>query len=206
MGKNSVCILDYGSGNVKSVYNIFNYLGYDVIISNEKKTIKDSSHLVLPGVGAFGPSMEKIMTKIPFDVLENQVLVSGKPFLGICLGMQVLSDEGTEFGTFDGFGWISGTVDLLQTNGLSLPHIGWNEVSKNMDCELFNGLDELNDFYFVHSYVFNVTHQENVAAISNYGSDFTSVVKKDNIFGMQFHPEKSQQAGQNLINNFMSIK
>lgn len=206
MNEKNVCILDYGSGNVKSVYNVFKYLGFDADISNEKRVIKNASHIVLPGVGAYGPSMEKIHRKIPFDVLENQVLVSGKPFLGICLGMQVLSDKGTEFGSFDGFGWIGGTVDLLESNALSLPHIGWNEVNKTIDCELLNGVEELSDFYFVHSYVFNVKNQENIAATSYYGSEFTSVVKKENIYGMQFHPEKSQQAGQNLINNFMSIK
>lgn len=205
MNKKLVCILDYGSGNVKSVYNIFNFLNYDVVVSNNKKIIKDCSHIVLPGVGAFGLSMKKILEKIPIDVLENEVLEKGKPFLGICLGMQVLADEGNEFGKHKGLGWIEGSVDLLKVKDLSIPHIGWNEVKMMNNNKLLNKLNDINDFYFVHSYAFNPLNKNHIGSITSYGLEFVSSVQKNNIFGVQFHPEKSQKAGQLLINNFMMI-
>lgn len=206
MNKKLVCILDYGSGNVKSVYNMFSFLNYEVVISNDKKIIKDCSHIVLPGVGAFGLSMKKILQLIPFDILENEVLVKGKPFLGICLGMQVLADEGNEFGNHKGFGWIGGSIDLLKVKDLSIPHIGWNEVNiYNSNNKLLNGLNEINDFYFVHSYVFNPSDKNHIGSVTNYGNDFVSSVNKDNIFGVQFHPEKSHSFGLELIKCFVEL-
>ena len=205
MSKSSVCILDYGSGNVKSVYNIFNFLGYNVTISNKKNIIKDCTHIVLPGVGAFESSMEKIKNLIPFDTLENQVIKNGKPFLGICLGMQVLATHGTEFKKCDGFGWIDGSVDLIKTDNQPVPHIGWNEVKNVNNNNLLVGLETINDFYFVHSYVFNPHKNSNIGGITTYENDFVSCVQKNNIYGVQFHPEKSQKAGQLLIKNFMNI-
>lgn len=205
MNKSSVCILDYGSGNVKSVYNIFDFLGYNVTISNKKNMIKDCTHIVLPGVGAFESSMEKIKNLIPFDTLENQVINNGKPFLGICLGMQVLATYGTEFKKCDGFGWIDGSVDLMETSSQPIPHVGWNEVKNVNNNNLLVGLETINDFYFVHSYVFNTHKNSNIGGITTYENDFVSCVQKNNIYGVQFHPEKSQKAGQLLINNFMNI-
>ena len=128
MGNKSVCILNYGSGNVKSVFNVLNFLGYSPQISNDSDKIKNSSHIILPGVGAFGASMQKIMTRIPYDILEQEVVQKGKPFLGICVGLQVLADKGLEFGEHNGFGWIPGIVDKIETKNLPLPHIGWNYI------------------------------------------------------------------------------
>lgn len=203
MGNKSVCLLNYGSGNVKSVFNILAFLGYDVKISNKAEDIKNSSHIILPGVGAFGASIEKIMKTIPFDVLENEVLQKGKPFLGICVGMQVLADKGFEFGEHKGFGWISGTVDKIDSKELPSLHIGWNDISVKKDTPLLKGLNDLNDFYFVHSYVFDVNDKDCIVAQTEYGSTFTSMLAKNNIFGIQFHPEKSQKAGQLIFKNFV---
>ena len=203
MNSKSVCLLDYGSGNVKSVYNIISYLGYNVKISNSEKDIKNSTHIILPGVGAFGASMKKIKNTIPFDVLENEVIKKGKPFLGICVGMQVLADKGLEFGEHKGFGWIPGIVNKLDTKDLPTLHIGWNEINVTKEIPLLKGLNENKDFYFVHSYVFNTKNQDCIVAQTEYGINFTSILLKDNIIGIQFHPEKSQKAGQLIFKNFI---
>lgn len=203
MSSPNICILDYGSGNVKSVFNILKHLGHEVVISNEKSVIKNSSHLILPGVGAFGSAMEKINNKIPLDCLEDQVLTCGKPFLGICVGMQVLADEGNEFKKTEGLGWISGSVNKLESYNLPLPHVGWNDLIVDKSSNIFDKLKDHKDFYFLHSYAFDVQNNQNILAYSDYGANFVSVVNKDNIFGFQFHPEKSQRAGQIMINNFL---
>ena len=203
MNNKSICLLDYGSGNVKSVYNILDFLGYKVKISNTSEDIKNSTHIILPGVGAFGASMKKIMDTIPFDVLENEVLDKGKPFLGICVGMQVLADKGLEFGEHKGFGWIPGTVNKIDSKGLPTLHIGWNNIKVRRETPLLDGLNDNKDFYFVHSYVFDVQDQDCIVAQTEYGCNFTSILSKDNILGIQFHPEKSQKAGQLIFKNFI---
>ena len=197
MLKKKVCILDYGSGNT--------YLKCDVIVSNQEIDILKCTHLILPGVGAFGASMNRIKDRIPLKILENEVIKSEKPFLGICIGMQILADKGFEFGENDGLGWISGKVEKLDSNGLPLPHVGWNDVRAKRESELVTGLNENHDFYFVNSYAFKADNNENVLAETEYGSWFTSIIQKDNIFGVQFHPEKSQRAGQLLLKNFLCL-
>ena len=204
MLKQSACILDYGSGNVRSVYNMLKYLNFEAVVSNEKKDIQNCSHVILPGVGAFGASMENIIREIPLNLLENEILTKGKPFLGICVGMQVLAEEGHEFGVHKGLGWIPGVVKKLDSKGLPLPQIGWNDLIIEKSNILLNDLEEFRDFYFVHSFVFDVSDDKHVIAKTEYGIPFTSVVCKDNIFGIQFHPEKSQKAGQLLLKNFLS--
>lgn len=205
MSNKLVCILDYGSGNVRSVENVIKHLGYEVVVSNGKDNIVNCSHLILPGVGSFSASMRKIENTIPFDILEDQVLRSGKPFLGICVGMQVLGDYGFEFEKCKGFGWIPGTVEKLRVTGSTLPHIGWNDIIIKNNVSLFRNLKEFRDFYFVHSYHLKVKDQKNVLALTEYDELFNSIVSKDNIFGFQFHPEKSQKAGQLLLNNFIQL-
>jgi len=199
-----VCILDYGSGNVNSVYNLVSFLGYDVIVSNERIEIESASHIILPGVGSFGAAMEKITTQIPLKVLENEVFNNRKLFLGICVGMQVLLEKGYEHGEKDGLGWIPGTVEKLQVKNLPLPHIGWNDIIIRKDSDLFSDLGDIKDFYFVHSYAIK-TDENFVLTETNYGSNFYSSINKENIYGVQFHPEKSQKAGQKLIQNFLTI-
>tara|TARA_B110000003_G_C16641072_1_gene530218 strand:+ start:114 stop:734 length:621 start_codon:yes stop_codon:yes gene_type:complete len=205
MNNKSVCLLDYGSGNVKSVYNILNFLGYNVIISNKSTDIINCTHLILPGVGAFGTSMNKITDKIPFDILESEVINNGKPFLGICVGMQVLADKGFEFGEHSGFGWIGGVVKKINSEDLPSIHIGWNDLEIKKESPLLKGLENVKDFYFVHSYIFDVECQDSIVAQTNYANNFPSVISKDNIYGVQFHPEKSQKAGQLIFKNFMNI-
>lgn len=203
-----VCILDYGSGNVKSVFNMISTLTDDVTISNNTSDIKNASHLILPGVGAFGASMKKINENIPVDELANEVLNTKKPFLGICVGMQVLAEKGLEFGEHKGFGWINGTVEKLSVpENLSLPHIGWNDINiKKQNNILLNHFTDHQDFYFVHSFAISGTDDEYIVSDTEYGTNFISVVNKENIFGVQFHPEKSQKAGKVLIENFLNIK
>jgi len=199
-----VCILDYGSGNVNSVYNLVSFLGYDVIVSNERIEIESASHIILPGVGSFGAAMGKIRNQIPLKVLENEVFNNRKLFLGICVGMQVLLEKGYEHGGQDGLGWIPGTVEKLQVKNLPLPHIGWNDIIIRKDSDLFSDLGDIKDFYFVHSYAIK-TDENFVLTETNYGSNFYSSINKENIYGVQFHPEKSQKAGQKLIQNFLTI-
>ncbi len=205
MDKKSICILDYGSGNVNSVNNLITFLNYKCIISNKDEDIINSSHLILPGVGSFGSSIKKIRENIPLDLLEDQVLKKGKPFIGICVGMQILANIGYEHGEFSGLGWIEGSVKKLNSRNLPLPHIGWNHIDIIKNSYLFKDLDEINDFYFVHSYFFDVKDESNIIATTSYANKFPVIIQKNNIFGIQFHPEKSQKAGIILLKNFINI-
>jgi glutamine amidotransferase len=202
----NVCILDYGSGNVKSVYNLIKTFTKNVVISNNNSDLTEATHLILPGVGAFGASMQKIKKKIDLNKLNELVFEYKKPFLGICVGMQVLADVGYEFGEHEGLGWIHGKVVHLESRKLPLPHIGWNNVKVNKnDCKLMSGINNDFDFYFVHSYVFDVLENDRAVSYTEYGSDFVSVINQDNIYGVQFHPEKSQIAGKKIIHNFLNF-
>ena len=205
MNKARVCVLDFGCGNVRSVYNMLSLLSGEVCVSNEPEAIRSASHIILPGVGAFGASMDKIKKWIPLDVLENEVLEKGKPFLGICVGMQVMAERGYEFGEHEGLGWIQGEVVKHDSRELSLPHIGWNSIDIVRASFMLKRFESNQDFYFVHSFVFREKNRECRAARTHYGTDFTSMVQKDNIFGVQFHPEKSQKAGKILLKNFLEV-
>lgn len=200
-----LCILDYGSGNVRSVYNLVSQLTQNVVISNDEKDIKRASHIILPGVGAFSASMEKIHARIPLQVLEKEVFVKKKPFLGICVGMQVLADYGYEFGKCKGLGWVSGIVKKIETEELPLPHVGWNEIHITKQNELTKRFTGKPDFYFVHSYIFHPNNSNEIVATTTYGETFCSILGKENIFGVQFHPEKSQTAGKILLENFLKL-
>jgi len=198
-----VCILDYGSGNVGSVYNLIKYMNYDCIVSNDPKEIKTSTHIILPGVGAFGAAMEKVKKKIPIQELENEILKKHKPFLGICVGMQLMAEKSEEFGKFNGLGWVKGKVKKLKSK--MLPHIGWNDIIIKKQSKLFNGLGEHKDFYFVHSFHFEVEDKDIVIAETDYEQKFCSIFQRENIIGVQFHPEKSQTVGQVLLKNFLNL-
>lgn len=202
---NSVCILDYGSGNVKSVFNLFSSITGKTVISNDPAEIERATHIVLPGVGSFGAAMRHILEKLPMEALKENVLAGKKPFLGICVGMQVLADLGREFGEHAGLGWIAGTVDKLETKELPLPHIGWNNINPKQESPLLQGLGETPDYYFVHSFAFRPKDPAVVLATTEYGGEFCSAIRKDNIFGVQFHPEKSQRTGLKLVKNFLSL-
>ena len=198
-----VCILNYGSGNVGSVFNLFSSLDVTVKVSNESSDVEQATHIVMPGVGAFGAAMRKIQNTLPLESLENTVLRGGKPFLGICVGMQVLADTGTEFGEHRGLGWIPGRVDKLDARDLRLPHIGWNDVTLSREDPLLRDLRTNTDFYFLHSFAFRPARPEDTVATAEFGESFCAIVQHDNIRGVQFHPEKSQGAGMQLARNFL---
>jgi len=202
MENNSVCILDYGSGNVKSVLNSLLRLGYTAKISNNPSNIRNASHLVLPGVGSFEISMKKIKVKLPLELLFREIQL-GKPLLGICVGMQVLATNGTEYGNWEGLNLIENSlVDEIKTD-LSKPHIGWNNIKLKSKHQILHNIPDNSDFYFLHSYAFTSINSNSVIATCDYGSEFPAVIANKNIVGTQFHPEKSQQKGLQVLKNFM---
>jgi glutamine amidotransferase len=199
-----VCLLDYGSGNIRSIYNLIKFLGYNCQISNNDQVIKNSSHIILPGVGAYEAAMKKIKNKISIKNLENEIFIKKKFFLGICVGMQILSEKSSEFGNSQGLGWIKGDVKKIKSK--ILPHIGWNEIIIKKNSQIINNIDNKTDFYFVNSYHFDVEDNKLIIAKTKYGESFCSILQKDNIFGAQFHPEKSQESGKTFIKNFLMLK
>jgi glutamine amidotransferase len=201
----SVCILNYGSGNVRSVSNLFSTECSATTVSNSEEAIAEATHIVLPGVGAFGAAMRKIGATIPMEALNDALFVRRVPFLGICVGMQVMADRGFEFGEHPGLGWISGSVNRLEAGELPLPHIGWNNIRVKQTGPLLAGLESGADFYFLHSFVVTSAAPELVSATAEYGEEFCCALQRDNLFGVQFHPEKSQGAGRRLVRNFLSL-
>ncbi len=200
-----ICILDYGSGNVRSLHNALKSLGLNSKISNEVSSITDATHLVLPGVGGFSASMEKINDLLPLDVIRLQIS-KGKPFLGICVGMQVLCAIGYEHGETLGLNYFEGNIVRFPESTLPVPHVGWNNVAYKPQSALFQKMVANPDFYFVHSFFLDMpTDRPEVAAFTDYILSFPSAIEKDNIFGVQFHPEKSQKNGKILLRNFAGI-
>lgn len=200
-----VAIIDYGSGNIKSLYNSLNFLNYTPILTNNTKEINDCDKIILPGVGSFDNCISKIHTKVDIENLKNEILFKKKFFLGICVGMQILSSFGYENRKTNGLNIIEGVVEKINTKLLPLPHVGWNNIEIIKNDEIFNGIESLLDFYFVHSYRFKVKNKEHSLAETNYGEKFSSVIKKDNVYGVQFHPEKSQSYGLKFLSNFLKL-
>ncbi len=205
-----ITIIDYGSGNVLSAQKSFikvakdNKIQSKVLISNNLEDIKNSTHIVLPGQGAFSTCMKNIKnTTGLIDELYEFAIVKKKPFLGICVGMQMLALDSEENGKHQGLGWINGHIKLLPTNNLKMPHMGWSTV-KPINLNEENIINNSEDFYFVHSYYFKCKNNENILAETQYGINFASIVGKENIYGVQFHPEKSSSQGLSLIKNFLS--
>ena len=189
-----------------SVKNAFDRLAIPVEISNSKENIKKSSHLVLPGVGSFNVAMERIREKLPTELLYEEVISKSKPFLGICVGMQVLAEWGYENEKSEGLGWIEKSKIVANTSSVRQPHIGWNSVITRKESLIMRNIENGADFYFVHSYIFEVEDELICVGKTSYGRKFTSLLQKENIFGVQFHPEKSQKNGLKLLENFASIK
>ena len=198
-------ILDINSGNVMSLKNIINKFNDKVKISNEESELELSTHIFLPGVGSYSEVMNKIKEKINLDLLKKKLLTDKVLFLGICVGMQVLSDIGYENETSNGLSIINGKVKKLNTKE-NLPHVGWNSLNLKTKNKIFEGIPNQTDFYFTHSYVLELNDTTNEISSTNYGTSFTSAINKQNIFGTQFHPEKSQSAGIKLIKNFLGIE
>ncbi len=201
-----IAIIDYGMGNLRSVSKAFEAVGHEAVVTRNAQVISNASHVVLPGVGAFGNSMVNIER---YDLVEpiRASVRSGKPFLGICLGLQVLFTESEEFGLHKGLDIIPGKVRRFVVEaGLKVPHIGWNQVDFQQACPLFHGIPDGTDWYFVHSYFVDPEEHRYAASTTTYGAPFVSSVWKDNIVACQFHPEKSQAVGLHLIKNFGAWK
>lgn len=196
-----IVIIDYNVGNVKSVCNAFRYIGCDVKLSCEPKTIEVAAGLVLPGVAAFGYAMNALG---PLAGLIKKVALSGKPLLGICVGYQMLFEQSSEYGRHNGLGLIRGNVIGIPTTQI-VPHMGWNLVKPPKDMGLFDGLGREKYFYFAHSFYADVVDSEAKIAYTDYGFDLSASVQKANIYGTQFHPEKSGKIGLKVLKNFAGI-
>ncbi len=203
-----VGIVDYGMGNLLSVYSAFDYLGADVTICKHPEDLRNVDRIVIPGVGAFKDCIDKINNSGFREALEEEVIARAKPTLGICLGMQIMAERGTEGGNYDGLGWFDATVIRLAPGDLAkrVPNIGWNDIEYESNIKLFAGLPKKVDFYLVHSYYMNTIHPEDIVATYQYGHTVTAAVMKNNIFATQFHPEKSQDYGLKILENFTTWK
>lgn len=196
-------IIDFRMGNLRSVEKAFQYLGFEARTSQDPEDIPAASHVVLPGDGAFGRSMENIR-EMGFEGPIRAFLSSGRSFLGICVGFQLLFELSEEMGIHQGLGLLPGKVQKFPP-GRKVPHMGWNQVHWTR-CSLLNaGIPDNSYFYFVHSYYAEAADSGDVSGVTEYGRDFPSVVERDNIYAVQFHPEKSQEAGLRLLKNFAGM-
>ncbi len=195
-------IVDYGVGNLMSVSHAMAYLGEKTVISSDSQELERADAVILPGVGAFPDAAEKLRSRGLDQVLLRQA--GKKPILGICLGMQMLFEQGTEGRPCQGLGLISGSVQRIET-GLKLPHIGWNSLRIRQDCPLFSGLEDGIYVYFVHSFCGNASDPEQVIATTDYGTEVTAAVQNGLTFGCQFHPEKSGEIGLAMLKNFAEL-
>ena len=203
-----IAIINYGVGNLNAFLNIYNKLDIEIKIASKKEDLEGVTKLILPGVGAFDHAMEKLVASGMKETLDEMVLVKKVPVIGICVGMQILAASSDE-GKLPGLGWIDARVKKFDVNTLQfkthLPHMGWNDVVPTKENPLFKGLEKDSKFYFLHSYYFECNRKEDIIAQTNYGIDFTCAANKENIFGVQFHPEKSHHFGINLLNNFATL-
>jgi len=195
-------VVDYGAGNLMSVSNALDYLGLNSEIINDPRDIDKSDAIILPGVGAFPAAVECLSTSGFMEVIKQQA--KKKPLLGICVGMQMLFSKGYEFRPCEGLGLIGGEVRKIDTE-LKLPHIGWNSLEIHNSSPILKGIESGAYVYFVHSYAGLMESDENLIASSDYGRKITAVVQKGNVFGCQFHPEKSGEVGLEMLRNFGDI-
>lgn len=203
-----ITIIDYGVGNIKAFYNIFKKLSVEVKIAQKPEDLLGSSKLILPGVGHFDYAMKRFSESGMLNIVDDMVLNKNLPILGICVGMQMLA-KSSEEGKMPGLGWIDATVKKIDVDLLAqstrLPHMGWNDVIVKNKNLLLSNLDSNSRFYFLHSYFFEPKFENDSIAYSNYGKNFTCVVNHKNIYGVQFHPEKSHHFGIQLLQNFANI-
>lgn len=201
-------IVNYGSGNIQAIANIYNRQNIPFEVIENPNHLKKADKLILPGVGAFDATMSQLVNSGLKAALDEEVLVKNKPVMGVCVGMQILA-ESSEEGSLPGLGWIKGKVKKFDVSKLKqkpyLPHMGWNTVEPKIDHLLFNNLDHELGFYFVHSYYFETFQTSDILGTSHYGKPFSSAVYHDHIFGMQFHPEKSHSNGVQLLSNFAKL-
>lgn len=209
----TVAIIDYGSGNLHSAAKAFERVasetGHKVLVTNKPDQLKSASHIVLPGVGAFGDCRQGLFAVAGMvEALTAEVINKKKPFLGICVGMQLLAEKGFERGEHQGLGWIKGEVKKIvpKDKSLKVPHMGWNELRiKQAGHQLLKGIKDGDHAYFVHSYGFICADKKNVLAEVEYSGVITAAIGRENIMGVQFHPEKSQETGMKIIGNFLGI-
>jgi len=202
-----ISIIDYGIGNLRSVYNAFEAVGHPAEITAEPKDLAAFDKIVVLGVGAFGDAMSNLRTRGWIEPLEEQVRIKGKPFLGLCLGLQLLGTSSTEHGVHHGLGWIKGAVERMKPLDAKyrVPHIGWNDVAHVKTDGLYKGGGPKGIYYFIHSYVLFPEDRSVVSGLTEYGSEMVASVESGNIFATQYHPEKSQKCGLAVIKNFASM-
>lgn len=198
-------IIDYGLGNLRSVAGAVAKIGYEPVISSDADILETCAKLILPGVGAFGDGMTNLHHRGLVEVLNDLVLKRGRPIIGICLGFQLLGRSSDEFGLWNGLGWIDADVRAFKLDDASLriPHVGWNELHQTNECILFDDVPDRALFYFVHKYRMERPPNGSLVGTCDYGGTFTAAVQKGNIFGTQFHPEKSQRHGLQMLKNFL---
>jgi glutamine amidotransferase len=199
----TIAIIDYGVGNLRSVEKAFTAQGLSAIVTSDEKRLRAADRLVLPGVGAFAACMNGLR-KRGFDELVVEAAKAGRPILGLCVGLQMMFEEGLEFGAHRGLELMPGKVIRFPA-GVRVPHVGWNQVAIRQDHPLFRGLPDQSFFYFVHSYHIETSDASCVLGETEYGLRFPSICGRDNVIGVQFHPEKSQAAGLRLLSNFASL-
>jgi len=197
-----IAVVDYGMGNVASVQKAIDFLGYKSVVTKDSQILSDAEFIILPGVGSFMQGMNNLHERGLVEMLNHEVIQNKKKFLGICLGMQLIFENGTEPEPSKGLGWIKGTIKKLEYKDLKVPHMGWN----NLDVinSTYHDNSNLNDFYFIHSYHAVPDDHGVIASTVNYGFDIVASVQQENIFATQFHPEKSQNAGLTLLKSFFS--
>jgi len=203
-----IAIIDYGSGNVGAIANVLRQCKIAHILTDDPGALAQADSFILPGVGAFDPTMETLVRSGITDALNEQVIGRNKPVLGICVGMHLLSN-GSDEGQLPGLGWIPGRVRKIDASRLNapprLPHMGWNSIAIKQSASLLDGVDAEQGFYFLHSYYFDAADATHVAAQVSYGTDLPCAVQRDNVFGMQFHPEKSHRNGAQVFMNFAGL-
>lgn len=201
-----VAIIDYGAGNLMSVKKALDFIGAESEITMDKDRILSASHIILPGVGSFGDAMNSMCERGLVETVKAAAL-SGKPFLGICLGLQLLFESSEESEDVNGLSLLKGKiVSIPKNNGLKVPHIGWNSVSVKQKNGIFTDIPDNSYFYFVHSYYLSGADEKAVAGITQYGVDIQCAVQQGNLCAVQFHPEKSGEAGLKLLENFLSLE
>jgi imidazole glycerol-phosphate synthase subunit HisH len=198
-----ICILDYGMGNLRSVEKALEHVGVTATIASDPDTVRAADGVILPGVGAFPKAMQRIR-ELGLDELIFERRESGVPILGICLGLQLLFESTTELGGAAGIGMLTGGVAELDVSELKVPHIGWSPVRWERDSKLTDGIESETPFYFVHSFA-PIPSADDLLGSAAYGTRFACAAERDNVFGVQFHPEKSSSAGLRLLSNFAGI-
>ncbi|MGF1506059.1 MAG: imidazole glycerol phosphate synthase subunit HisH [Chloroflexi bacterium] len=199
-----IAVIDYGAGNLRSVVNTFTHLGADPAVTDNPAELARASKIVLPGVGAFGAGMQALRAG-GFEEPIKEAVHMGTPLLGICLGLQYLFEESDEMGLHKGLGLLPGRVTRFPESGIKIPHMGWNQLDMRRQSPITDGVPEGGYAYFVHSYYVQAAEASDIIATTCYGIDFVSIAGRDNVFGVQFHPEKSQGVGMRIIQNFIEL-